>query len=135
MNFVPKPVPVVHPWTKPFWEATRNNKLSIQRCQDCNKYIFYPKICCPFCFSDSVKWVEVSGNGTVYSFSIVVNNAPSAFANDIPYVVSIVKLDEGVQMLTNIVGCDPNEVCIGMPVKVTFEKIDDEFTLPKFMPK
>ena len=98
------------------------------------EYIFYPRISCPHCFSENVEWVEASGKGTVYSFTVVRNNPPSAFITDLPYVVAIVKLAEGVQMLTNIVGCDPEEVRCDMPVQVTFEKLDDEFTLPKFAP-
>ena len=129
-----KPVPIVNPWAKPFWEAARDKRLIIQKCEDCGKHIFYPRIACPHCFSDMVKWVEASGKGTIYSYTVVVSNAPSAFIGDMPYVIAIVKLDEGVQMLTNIVGCDPEQVRCDMPVEVTFEKLDDEFTLPKFRP-
>jgi uncharacterized OB-fold protein len=134
MDIPKKPVPIVNEWAQPFWEAARDGKLIIQRCNDCKEYIFYPRISCPHCFSENVEWVEASGKGTVYSFTVVRNNPPSAFITDLPYVVAIVKLAEGVQMLTNIVGCDPEEVRCDMPVQVTFEKLDDEFTLPKFTP-
>ncbi|MBW1790129.1 MAG: Zn-ribbon domain-containing OB-fold protein [Deltaproteobacteria bacterium] len=134
MNIPEKPVPVVNPWAKPFWEAARDEKLIIQKCKDCETYIFYPRIACPHCFSDGVEWVETSGRGTVYSYSVVTNNAPSAFIKDMPYVIAVVRLDEGVQMLTNIIGCDPDEVQFDMPVEVVFEKLNDEFTLPKFKP-
>ena len=129
-----KPVPVVNPWARPFWEAARDKRLIIQQCKDCEKHIFYPRIACPHCFSDQVDWVEASGKGKVYSFTVVKNNAPSSFIIDMPYVIAIVKLEEGVQMLTNIVGCDPEAVACDMPVEVTFEKLNDEFTLPKFQP-
>lgn len=134
MDIPKKPVPIVNEWAAPFWKAARDGKLTLQRCNDCNEYIFYPRICCPHCFSDKVEWVEASGKGTVYSFTVVKNNPPSAFINDVPYVVAVVRLAEGVQMLSNIVGCDPEEVRCDMPVQVTFEKLDDEFTLPKFKP-
>lgn len=129
-----KPVPVVNPWARPFWKAAKEKRLIIQKCKDCEKHIFYPRIACPSCFSDQVDWVEASGKGKVYSFTVVMNNAPSSFIIDMPYVIAIVKLQEGVQMLTNIVGCDPEEVTCDMPVEVTFEKLNDEFTLPKFRP-
>jgi uncharacterized OB-fold protein len=129
-----KPVPVVNPWARPFWEAAKEKRLIIQQCKDCNKHIFYPRIACPHCFSDQVDWVEASGKGKVYSFTVVKNNAPSAFITDMPYVIAVVKLEEGVQMLTNIVGCDPEAVTCDMPVEVTFEKLNDEFTLPQFQP-
>ena len=134
MDYPEKPVPVVNPWARPFWEAAREERLMIQKCDDCERHIFYPRIACPHCFSDKVKWVEASGKGTVYSFTVVMNNAPSAFITDIPYVIAVVKLDEGVQMLSNIVGCNPDAVTCDMPVEVTFEKLNDEFTLPKFRP-
>lgn len=129
-----KPVPVVNPWTRPYWEAARQEKFIIQQCADCKKHIFYPRITCPHCFSDNIDWVEASGKGSVYTYSVVTNNAPSAFAEDMPYVIAIVKLDEGVQMLTNIVQCAPDEVHFDMRVEVVFEKLNDEFTLPKFRP-
>jgi hypothetical protein len=89
---------------------------------------------CPHCFSENLEWVEASGKGTIYSYTVVMNNSPSAFINDIPYVVALIKLDEGVQMLSNIVDCDFDELKCDMPVEVTFEKLDDEFSLPNFRP-
>jgi uncharacterized OB-fold protein len=134
MNAPQKPVPEVNPWAKPFWEAAHDEKLMLQKCTDCNKHIFYPRIACPHCFSDNVEWVEASGKGTIFSYTVVENNAPSAFIADMPYVVAIIRLEEGVQMLSNIVDCDFNELRCDMPVEVTFEKLNDEFTLPKFRP-
>ncbi len=134
MGKIKKPLPVVNPWAKPFWEGARERKLLIQKCKDCEKFIFYPRIVCPYCFSENVEWVEASGKGTIYSYTVVVNNAPSAFIDDMPYVVAIIKLEEGVQMLSNIVDCEPSELKCDMPVEVTFEKLNDEFTLPKFKP-
>lgn len=129
-----KPVPPATYWTDPYWKAAREGRLILQKCQDCGKYIFYPRINCPFCFSERIEWVPSSGKGKVYSYTVVLNNAPSAFIGDMPFVISIVKLDEGVQMLTNIVGCRPDEVYCEMPVEVTFERISESFTLPKFKP-
>jgi uncharacterized OB-fold protein len=134
MEQKPKPVPVVNPWAKPFWDAARQERLIIQQCGDCGKHIFYPRIACPDCFSDNLKWIEASGKGTIYAFTVVENNAPSAFIADIPYVVAVIRLEEGVQLLSNVVGCDPYALRCDMPVEVTFEKLNDEFTLPKFKP-
>jgi uncharacterized OB-fold protein len=134
MNTPKKPVPVVNPWARPFWEAARDHKLVIQKCKDCDKYVFYPRIACPHCFSDELTWVQASGKGKIYTYSVVVSNAPSAFVQDMPYVIAVIRLDEGVQMLSNVVDCNPEEVTCDMPVEVTFEKLDEEFTLPKFRP-
>ncbi len=134
MDTPSKPIPIVNDWAWPFWKAANDGKLIIQKCTDCGKHIFYPRICCPYCFSDNVEWVQASGKGTVYSFTVVEANPPSAFIKDLPYVIAIVKLEEGVQMLSNIIGCDPHTVRCDMPVEVSFEKLNDEFTLPKFKP-
>jgi uncharacterized OB-fold protein len=130
----PKPVPVVNTWAQPFWDATKAERLIIQKCGACGEYVFYPRIACPHCAADSLEWVEASGKGTVYSFTVVENNAPSSFLADMPFVVAVIRLEEGVQLLSNVVGCDPGQVECDMPVEVTFEKLDDEFTLPKFKP-
>ncbi len=129
-----KPSPVVNPWAKPFWDAAKEEKLTFQKCQDCGANIFYPRIACPDCFSDHLEWVEASGKGIVYSYTVVENNSPTAFAADIPYVVAIIKLEEGIQMLSNIIGCDPYAVQCDMPVEVVFEDLNEEFKLPKFKP-
>ena len=129
-----KPVPVVNPWAKPFWDAALEERLTFQKCSKCGTNIFYPRIACINCFSDDLDWVDASGKGIVYSYTVVENNSPSSFAGDCPYVVAIIKLEEGVQMLSNIVGCDPYEVRCDMPVEVVFERLNEDFKLPKFKP-
>lgn len=129
-----KPKPVVNSWSRPFWDGTRQGKLLIQKCGSCGHHIFYPRLSCPSCFSENLDWVEASGRGTVYSYTVVHSNAPSAFVPDVPYVVAVIRLEEGVQMLSNIVGCDHEKLACDMPVEVVFEELDEEFTLPKFRP-
>jgi uncharacterized OB-fold protein len=89
---------------------------------------------CPYCFSDNIEWVEASGKGTIYSFTVVESNAPSPFVPDMPFVIAVVILEEGVRMLSNIVDCDLAALECDQAVEVTFEKLNDEFTLPKFRP-
>jgi uncharacterized protein len=130
----PKPQPVVQPWARPFWEATRAGRLALQYCPACRLHIHYPRMACPHCGGDRLEWRAASGRGTIYSFTVVVNNAPSAFTADMPYVVAIIHLAEGVRMLSNIVQCDPEGLRCEMPVEVVFERLNEEFTLPKFRP-
>lgn len=130
-----KPRPVVQPWARPFWDATREGRLVLQYCATCRKHVHYPRIACPHCGGDRLEWRQASGRGAIYSFTVVVANAPSAFQADMPYVVAIVRLEEGVRMLSNVVGCDPAALRCEMPVEVVFERLDDEFTLPKFRPR
>jgi hypothetical protein len=134
MEPTPKPVPIVNPCARPFWEAARQGRLMLPECLDCRTVFFYPRLFCPECHSDRLDWVQASGRGTLYSYTVVQSNSPSAFLADIPYVVAIVRLEEGVQMCTNIVGCPPDQLRCDMPVEVVFEKLNDEFTLPKFKP-
>lgn len=131
---VPKPVPVVQPWARPFWEAAREKKLVLQSCNACGRVIHYPRIACPHCGAEDLGWREASGRGTIYAYTVVESNAPSAFIADMPYVVAVIRLEEGVQMLSNIVECDPTEIGCEQAVEVVFEVLNDEFTLPKFRP-
>lgn len=131
---VEKPTPPIDPWTEPYWAGVHERKLLLQFCPDCQKHIFYPRRYCPFCSSEQVTWVQASGRGKVYAFTIVQNNAPSAFTEEMPFVIAIVTLEEGVRMMTNIVDCDPTAIYSEMPVIVTFEKLNDDVTLPKFKP-
>ncbi len=129
-----KPSPIVNPIAKPYWDAAREDRFVLQKCSDCGQFIFYPRLFCPHCHSDNLTWERASGKGTVYSYTVVLSNPPSPFLDDVPYVVAIIRLEEGVQMLSNIVSCRPEEVCCDMPVEVVFERLNDEFKLPMFRP-
>lgn len=128
-----RPVPLPDADSRPYWQAAREGRLLIQRCQDCGKAIFYPRSICPHCMSDRIEWVRASGRGKVYSYT-VVRRAPEQFAAETPYVVALVDLDEGVRMTTRVTGCPPEQVRIGMPVQVDFQTVSDEVALPVFRP-
>jgi uncharacterized OB-fold protein len=129
-----KPIPAPTLETAPYWEGCKRHQLRIQRCTACNHYQFFPRIYCTKCFSDRVEWVDASGLGKVLSFTIVRRPVSPAFADEVPYVVALVTLDEGPQMMTNIVGCAPDEIAIGMPVEVVFEDWSETISIPKFRP-
>jgi uncharacterized OB-fold protein len=130
----PKPEPVLNAWGKPFWDAARDGRFVLQRCRECRRHVFYPRIACPHCQADALEWVPASGRGTIYSYTVVHANSPSAFAVDVPYVVAVIRLEEGVQMLSNVVDCDPSTVRCDQPVEVTFRKRSETTTLPCFRP-
>ncbi len=132
MNEYKKPLPQPTPWSKPFWDGCKKRKLLIQQCKSCKKYIFYPKLFCPFCLSPDLAWAEATGRGKIYSYTIVHSYQPSEFSEDVPYVVAVIELDEGVQMMSNIVDCKPDEIRCDMKVEVVFDKINEKFSLPKF---
>ena len=121
--------------TQFFWDAAKERKLAIQRCDDCEYYIHWPQVRCPRCQSERLSSAEVSGRGKVYSFCVVHHVFSPIFADAVPYSLAIVELDEqpGLRMLTNIVDCPNEALSIGMPVEVTFEDGDGR-TLPQFRP-
>jgi uncharacterized protein len=133
-----KPLPAIAPEAKPFWEAAAQNKLVMQRCRDCNAWVWTPRPLCNECGSTEIEWTPMSGKGEVYSFTVirqVVGRAASkAFEPDVPYVVAWVDLNEGPRMITNIVGCPIEDVKLGMQVSVVFEQASKDIWLPKFKP-
>lgn len=118
----------------PFWEAAHRHELVLQRCAACARHVFYPRLNCPCCGGRELAWVKASGRGAVYTFTVARRPTHPAFAGRKPYVIAIVELEEGPHMTTNIVGCDPDEVCIGMPVEASFEDVSGEVSLVYFRP-
>ena len=129
-----KPLPHPTPLTQPFWDAAKAHRLALQRCASCSQYIYYPRAVCPHCGGGELEWKDVSGQGTVYSYTIARRPTARPFAPDVPYVIAIVELAEGPHMTTNVVECSPDEVRVGMAVEVAFEDVTDEVTLVKFKP-
>lgn len=129
-----KPVPVPTKETQPYWDGCKQHELRVQKCAACGHHQFYPRLYCTACMSDRVEWVKTSGRAKVLSYTIIYRPVTQAFAGNVPYVVALVTLDEGPQMMTNIVGCEPEKVHIGLPVQVTFEDWTEEISVPKFKP-
>lgn len=134
MNEYKKPLPIPDEDTKPFWDSLKEHKLRIQLCSQCGRFRFPPRVICPYCMSLDSKWIEVKGKGKVYSFTVVHHAYTPAFEDALPYTVAIVELEEGVRLVTNIAGCKPEEVKIGMDVEATFEDVTPEFSLHRFQP-
>ncbi|MCR9093994.1 MAG: Zn-ribbon domain-containing OB-fold protein [bacterium] len=124
--------------SRAYWEGAGRGELVLQRCRDCGVVQHRPRGLCASCLSDDIEHFVASGRGEVYTYSVVRQNQMPAFAKAVPYVVSYVQLEEGPQLLTNIVDCDPDTVTIGMPVKVDFvptpSKNGDVLGVPRFVP-
>lgn len=129
-----RPIPVMQPWTKAFWKATKQGKLMIQHCHDCNSKIFFPKKVCPDCWSENLGWAEATGKAKVYTFTVMQDMVEPKFMGDLPYVLAMVDLEDGIRMTTRIVNCRPENVSIDMDVDVVFEDISSECSLPVFQP-
>ena len=120
--------------TLPWWEAARQGKLLIVRCDTCGKPHFYPRPFCPHCGGDAVRWEEASGDATLYTWSVVRRNDLPPFGERVPYVAAVVDLAEGPRMMTNVVGCPFDELRIGMALRVDFTEMGDDYRLPVFRP-
>jgi uncharacterized protein len=128
----PKPLPVVTEENRPFWEGCQQGKLLLQYCTQCHRHQFYPRLYCMQCCSNALRWVEASGQGVIYSYTIIYQNKFPEFVNDTPFNVVIVQLEEGPRMLSNIVGIDPTDLRADLPVTVVFDQVTDTITLPRF---
>ncbi len=133
-----KPLPRVTSVTQPYWEAAAQKRLVIQRCLKCEEYVWCPRPACTECGSNQLEWKAVSGRGTVFSFTIirqVIARGAAAFEKEIPYIVAWIDLDEGPRFCSNVVNCPVDQITIGMPVEVEFDKASPEIFLPKFRPR
>ena len=113
----------------------RRHELYMQRCRDCRRSATIRAPLCPSCLSERTEWVRCSGTGHgLYLHGDAIRTRAPGFRDALPYVLAYVELAEGVRMLTNIVGCAPDDVRIGMPVEVVFDDVTPTVTLPKFKP-
>ena len=108
--------------------------MRLQRCAACAAWVFYPRPRCSTCLSDALEWHTVSGRGTVYSYTVARQATHPAFAAEVPQLLAIVELDEGVRVTTTMVDVDPDDLRIGLPVAPVFDHGDDGITLLRFRP-
>jgi uncharacterized OB-fold protein len=129
-----KPLPIPDMDSKEFWDGCHRHELLLQKCQKCHSFHYPPAPVCPTCFSSDLKWEKVSGKAEVYTFSIVRRAPNPDWEADMPYVVGVAQLDEGPRIVTNFIGCKPEDLKIGMKVQVSFEDATETVSLPKFKP-
>jgi hypothetical protein len=125
-----RPLPRPSALTRPHWDGCREGVLRVQRCRECRAHVFIPQPLCTACGAGGLEWIESRGHGTVYSFSVVHRAPHPAFAT--PYLVAIVTLDEGFEMLANL-ACDAALAAIGMRVRVAFLPASETIALPYFV--
>ena len=129
-----RPVPEATPESKPFWDALDQGRLVLQRCAACGKVRHYPRPVCDACYSMEATWIEATGRGKVYSFTVTHHAFDPGFKSEVPYILVTVELDEGVRMNAPLRGTEAHEIRIGMPVRIAFERVRDDLTLPAFVP-
>ena len=118
--------------SQPYWEGCSQGELRIQQCNDCNHYQFYPRIMCTECGSRDLSWQVSSGKGSVASYTVVRRGVSAAYPG--PYVVALIDLTEGPRLMSEIVDVEIEspELRVGAPVAVTFERRNEEISVPVF---
>lgn len=127
-------LPMLSDVSRGFYDGCRQGRLLYQRCRDCEETVFFPRKYCPGCLGENLAWQESSGKGTIHSFTVTRSFAPSEFSALTPYVLAVVKLEEGFKLMTNIVNAPLDGLRCEQPVRVVFERVDGDITLPKFEP-
>jgi uncharacterized OB-fold protein len=130
-----KPVPRPAPESEPYWKAAHEHRLEVPQCDDCGHHWFPPSRTCPHCLSPNLHWQQVCGRGKVFSFVIYDRVYHPSFAEDVPYVVALIELEEGPRLISNVIGIAPDEVRCEMPVEVVFDDVTEAATVPKFRPR
>ena len=127
-------VPAVTELTQPFWDAAKAGRLAIQRCGDCKHYNHPPRPLCDACLSDNLAFEDVTGSGTVWSYTVMHQKSVAGFEDSVPYLTALVELDEQPMLLlpSNLPGV--SDVAIGQRVHVTFTPLDGDIVLPQFVP-
>jgi len=123
-------LPAVTPLTRPFWDAAAQGRLMLPRCNACHRHFFRPEVACTHCFATDWQWVEASGRGSLYSYS-VLHKAPAP-GFQVPLVLAVVELDEGPCMFSNVVGVEMENIRIDMSLHVAFEQVAAGIFLPRF---
>ncbi len=131
------PAPMVDHHTLPFWEACSEQRLTVQRCTHCNHAQHPPAPICSECRENDFEQTEVSGNGVLYTYTAV--HQPVTFEEKLPFIIAVVELDvsgtdcnNSVRIMTNIVGAEDEELEVGLPVKLVWEKMSDMVSIPRF---
>ena len=127
-----RPIPLATPVSEPFWEGCKRGEFLLQRCASCDASQFYPRTLCSACGAKTLEWAPASGAGYIVSYTVVRRAITPAFAAQVPYVVAIVRLEEGPQLMSHIVDCDPEAVRVGAAVTLGFEDLDGKASLPVF---
>jgi uncharacterized protein len=127
-----RPLPQPDPMTEFFWEGARNHRLLILRCEHCGRYNHWPRPICRFCHAETLVPSEVSGRGTIWSYTVVCYSYHPGMKP--PYVLAAIELDEqpGLRMVSNVIDCGEDELAVGLPVEVVFQDVAPEVTLPLF---
>ncbi len=135
MNFE-KPLPLATPTSQPFWEALTRHEVQIQQCGDCGAWIYYPRAFCSKCLSPELEWKEISGRGTLYSFTIARRPTAPFWADDVPQLIAVVELDEGPRLTSTLCNVEESDIRVGMRLQPLFDDVSDKgVTMLRYEPE
>lgn len=127
-----KPLPQPTPISAPFWEGLKAHQVRIQQCNDCSHWIFFPRAHCSACASSNLRWRDISGTGTVYTYTVARVPTLPEFSDEMPQKLAVVELDEGPHLNTTLVGIDESALRVGMRVRPVFDERPGSVTLLRY---
>lgn len=127
-----KPLPQPTPLSQPFWDGLREHRLRLQQCGDCSHFIFFPRAHCPSCGSHRLSWQDLSGQGSLYTWTVARIPTLPEFGDEMPQLLAVVELDEGPHLNTTLVGVDPGMLKAGMRVRPVFDERPGSVTLLRY---
>lgn len=128
-----RPIPAPDALERPFFEAAARGELLYQRCPKCRHVQFYPRAVCTACGADP-EWAEATGRGSIHTYTVVRQNGMPPFKQELPYVVAMVELPEGVRMMGNVTGCAVDEVSVGLALEAYAVEFEPGLALPFWRP-
>jgi uncharacterized OB-fold protein len=128
-----RPIPAPDALERPFFEAAARGELLYQRCPKCGHVQFYPRAVCTACGGDP-EWAQAAGRGAVHTYTVVRQNGVPPFKDELPYVVAMVELPEGVRMMGNVTGCAPDEVGVGLALEAYAVEFEPGLAVPFWRP-
>jgi uncharacterized OB-fold protein len=128
-----RPMPLATPTSRPYWEGLCRHEIWLQYSPSLGRYVFYPRVLAPGTLADDLQWRQISGNGTLVSFTIAQRPVAPQFADAVPQVLAVVEWDEGPRFATELANLDPAAIVVGMPVVPVFvDYPDDDVTLLQY---
>lgn len=121
-----KPMPLATAISAPFWDGLKDGRVMLQQCDSCQQWVFYPRRHCSHCWSHQLTWKEVSGGGSLYTYTVARVPTLPEFAGAELQILAVVELDEGVRMNTTLVGLDPEQIKVGMRVKPVRARVNSD---------
>ncbi len=132
---IPKPIPKPDELNAEFYEHCAKEKLCFQRCHECRTWRHIQRSMCAKCGSTDWEWEASSGRGRIFTWTVTHQAIHPAFADDVPFAVVVVELEEGVRIVSGLRELAPAEITLDLPVEVEFERVSEQIALPYFRPR